>query len=273
MIRCAFPAALTLCALSSCTSTLPVVAVSSVQDRPIRVLYVEGSPCFEYRFLSNLLTRSKGITAQVWLAPADKGWKQPSTKGTKPLERLPSTFKELKRYDVVLIGNVEGKDLEKALLQYTRGGGGLGLLSGEKITDWNPGELLPVVLDKKMGGFGRGFSRDLPIGVPATAKLHPILRLGKTDEESRRIWAALRIRHSIPIKEAKKRATVLLTCKTGTKTTTTLASVSGLGAGRVFHIATDDTWLWRRQAGGYHERFWRNVVRYLAGRQSRKKAK
>ncbi|MHC4918001.1 MAG: hypothetical protein ACYTKC_00270 [Planctomycetota bacterium] len=42
--------------------------------------------------------------------------------------------------------------------------------------------------------------------------------------------------------------------------------------GRTFFIATDETWRWRKYYGElFHDRFWRNVVRYLAQSRLRRR--
>lgn len=73
-----------------------------VVDRPIRVLYVEGYPRWEYRYLKNLLIREDSISASTLLLSADRAFAQ---EGDVPITRFPATGEELNQYDVVILGD------------------------------------------------------------------------------------------------------------------------------------------------------------------------
>ncbi len=72
-------------------------------DRPLRVLYVDGYPRWEYRYLKNLLIREKSIESSTLLLSADRDFAQ---EGDVPITRLPADAKELEPYDVIIIGDV-----------------------------------------------------------------------------------------------------------------------------------------------------------------------
>ncbi len=85
-------------------------------DTPIRVLYVEGYPRWEYRYLKNMLVREKSIQSSIMLISADRNFAQ---EGQIPIERLPRDAKEFKPYDVIIIGDVPADYLsaeQKALI-------------------------------------------------------------------------------------------------------------------------------------------------------------
>ena len=56
-------------------------------DRPIRVLYVEGYPRWDYRYLQSVLVREESIRSSVLLVSADRGFAQ---EGDVPITRLPT---------------------------------------------------------------------------------------------------------------------------------------------------------------------------------------
>ena len=77
--------------------------VVEMTDRPIRVLYIEGYPRWEYRYLKNMLIRESSIDSSVLLLSADRGFAQ---EGDTPITRLPAEAQEWRRYDVVVVGDV-----------------------------------------------------------------------------------------------------------------------------------------------------------------------
>jgi hypothetical protein len=93
-----------------------------------------------------------------------------------------------------------------------------------------------------------------------------ILRLGKTDDDSRTAWA------SMPTLEGANRLGRLL------PTTKMLAAAADgtpllvgreYGQGRVLAFAADSTWRWVMQgAGDQHRRFWRSRTRSGSGWRS-----
>jgi len=89
-----------------------------VTDRRLNVLYVEGAPRWEYRYLKNVLIRKKDEMV-VWclLLSADKDFPQEHTQGTyldeqgneqpiKPIQRFPDR-EGLKKFDVIIWGDVD----------------------------------------------------------------------------------------------------------------------------------------------------------------------
>ncbi|MHC4082976.1 MAG: hypothetical protein ACYSU2_16815, partial [Planctomycetota bacterium] len=74
-------------------------------DRPLRVLFVEGYPRWEYRYLKNLLIRERSIESSVMLISADRDFAQ---EGNQPITRLPRSPEEFAPFDVVVLGDVAG---------------------------------------------------------------------------------------------------------------------------------------------------------------------
>lgn len=246
----------------------------------LRVLYVEGSPRYEYHHLVSMLTRSADLVAQGWLVSADPGWEQAHSEGVAPLGSLPRTIEELASYDVILVGDVAIENpgsWYQALREYVHGGGGLGFIAGEKnfveqVVEARIGDLLPVVLDveawKHVWRSPR-LGREQPISVPAGEGLHPVLRVGESDVESRRIFDSLRFFNAVVVRATKKSGTTILEGSMAFHGPGLfpIAAVGSPGKGRTFFLATDDTWWWRRGQGvEFHQRFWHNVVRFLGGR-------
>ena len=97
-------------------------------DNPIRVLYIDGYPRWEYRYLKSVLVREKSIDSSILLVSADREFAQ---EGNTPLKRLPQTAEELKEFDVILVGDVHENywsEKQKQLLKEHVGKRGAGII-------------------------------------------------------------------------------------------------------------------------------------------------
>ena len=104
----------------------------AVLDAQLNVLYVEGYPRWDYRYLKNELIRDRTINVSILLTSADASFRQ---EGDTPITRFPETLDELLAYDVLLIGDVDPRQFSDAQLQLivdfvSRRGGGLGMIAG-----------------------------------------------------------------------------------------------------------------------------------------------
>src|SRR5262249_6038711 len=133
----------------------------NVHDEKLRVLYVEGPPRFEYRFLKNTLLRETTIASSCLLLDATEAFVQ---EGNDPIRAFPVSPGELNRYAVVLRGDVDlrGDGISPAQIAM-RGdfvgarGGGLGFIAGERAMPHHLRgtaleKLLPVRIDPTFAG-------------------------------------------------------------------------------------------------------------------------
>ena len=79
-----------------------------LNQTPLRTLYIEGRPRWEYRYLKNLLLREGTIESSTMLLSADSDFYQ---EGDRSISRLPSTLEEFKQWDVIIIGDVPSSSL------------------------------------------------------------------------------------------------------------------------------------------------------------------
>ncbi|MCE9589995.1 MAG: hypothetical protein K8S99_05670 [Planctomycetes bacterium] len=243
-------------------------------DRPLGVLYVEGYPRWEYRYLKNMLVREESIRASMMLISADRAFAQ---EGQLPIARLPMTAEELKPYDVIIIGDVPPGyfTIEQMALfrdHVALRGAGLMWIGGSHDT--------PASYD------GTPLAPLLPMRVPASvARLDPTL--GQPVIKPTRVAEALgvlRLRTGRPggdrseslwptelnplvwvqdLGELKRSAEVLATAVTGTRASPAVVRLR-YGAGQSLYVGTDDTWRWRYGRGElYYEQFWIQLVRLL----------
>jgi hypothetical protein len=263
----------------------------TVMDRPIRVLYMDGWPRWEFRYLKNILLREKGIESSIMLLSADRDFAQ---EGTTPLSRLPKTEKEFSVFDVIILGDVPSGFLnatqQKGIKELVaKQGTGLLWIGGERSTpsSWRGSaleDLLPF----------RG-SLDLP-RLDQAAFMKPtesaarigLLRLGnKQDDElgwpieispNGESWAKLEWAQRIDPRDVKPTTEILATAvsrgsvekkqdgiQQESKQETPLVLTMRFGSGQTTYVATDETWRWRHGRGEtLPERFWIQLIRHLA---------
>ncbi|MFT5289611.1 MAG: hypothetical protein ACI82F_001677 [Planctomycetota bacterium] len=265
----------------------------TVQVSParMRVLYVDGYPRWEYRYLKNLLKRAdEHIDVQCFLLSATRDFPQESSRGMAPLTAVPTTREELlENYDVVILGDVNPHEISSdparveqfmsALREFVEAGGGVLFQAGE----WdNPRsfaqtpleELLPVVLDPTgVLAYEGDTSREFRPLMEDPSNPHEILRLDADVENNRRLWEDPEGLRGFfwysPVRRAKPGAQVLLRHPSDRNPATNdpypLLVVGYFPQGRTMFLGVDSTWMWRYHYGDrYHEVFWRNAIRWLA---------
>ena len=263
-----------------------------VSPAVMRVLYVEGYPRWEYRFVKNLLLRAdENILAQCYLLSATRDFPQESSRDMPPLTRVPTTREELlDNYDVVILGDVDpiqiasdsaqGALFIESLREFVEAGGGLLFQAGEyhnprALRSTELEDVLPVVLDP-IGALGfQGDTRQefRPI-LEDPLQPHEILRLHPDPEVTRLLWEdpedGLRgFYWYLPVQKEKPGTEVLLrhpedrSVQTGDNVPLLVAG--HFPAGRTLFLALDSTYRWRYHYGDrYLETFWRNAIRWLA---------
>ncbi|MFM2164344.1 MAG: hypothetical protein RL325_781 [Planctomycetota bacterium] len=247
-------------------------------DRALRVLYVEGTSRWEYRYLKNLLMREKDVESSIMLLSADRDFAQ---EGNMPIARLPRTKEEFGRYDLFVIGDVPSGFFSPDQLAIMRSeiserGAGLLWIAGERSTpaSWESTPLAdlfpfrpPLALEPRVGS-----SVVRPTGV---ASRLGVLRLADDEDgwpdvltSAEVQWPRLRYVQSVPRSRLKPTAEVLAEAEgfgAGAVEPSALITRMRFGAGEVVFVATDEIWRWRYGQGErYPERFWVPIVRMLA---------
>jgi uncharacterized membrane protein len=260
-----------------------------VSTEKVRVLYVDGYPRWEYRFLKELLKRAdENIEVQCFLLSATSDFVQESSQGVPPLAALPTTRVDLlDAYDVIVLGDVDPRGVSndpdrawefmEAVRGFVEGGGGLLLQAGEfdnprSFAHTPLEEVLPIVIDS-VGALAAGSDArtEFRAVLEEPAAPHEIVRLHPDLETNRRLWeedSGLRGFHWFaPVIRAKPSSQVLLRHPTESNEhgRYPLLVAGYYPQGRSLWIGVDETWRWRWHYGPrYRERFWRNSIRWLA---------
>jgi hypothetical protein len=276
------------------TSDLPELSTSNnsqgvsieVSDQPIRVLYVDGTPRWEYRYLKNLLVREASIRSSVLILAPDRRFIQ---EGSDPLMALPQTQEEWNKFDVVIMGDVRPELLSSSQQDQlrdvvSRRGTGLLWIAGPNATPqrWRTtplADLLPFA-----AGASDSESAALPLRVwlePVTLRSEPAAqRLGvlALDEPPSTKWpeavsnpasgwSQLKWMQRIDRAALKPTAEVLAIALplSGNAEPSPALITMRYGAGRSMYFASDETWRWRYGRGEtLQERFWLPLIRLLA---------
>ncbi len=245
-----------------------------IQDDRLPVLYAEGSPRLEYRFLRRALFRDPNfrVVGLLRLA-AGRFYVQGADESETWLTAgFPRTPEHLFRFQAVILGDLEAAMFtpeQLALLEdfvKTRGGGllmlggvnsfGLGGYAGTPVA-----RLLPL----RVGPSDPAYS-DEPLQAQPTAEAlaHPVMQLLPDPEQNRRLWASVPELIGItPVSGVKPDATLLLADRRADRP---LFAVQNYGAGRVGAFTSGGSWYWQVSmpaSDETHERFWKQVVRWL----------
>ena len=249
-------------------------------DRPIRVLYVEGYPRWDYRYLKTMLIREESIDCSIMLVSADREFAQ---EGDTPIARLPRELRELEDYDVVIIGDVSSGYFSPGQLQLLRdhvadSGAGLLWIAGQDHTPHSYestalADLLPM---RRPGEAGRVDPRAASLIVKPTplAEALNVMKLTSTHQEMLTIkdtphdtaWPSglASLTWVQDVGDLKPSAEVLAEVGNDVIAAVPLVTRLRYGGGQSVYVATDEIWRWRYGRGDlYLQRFWLQLLRML----------
>jgi hypothetical protein len=253
-----------------------------VVERPIRVVYLDGYPRWEYRYLKNLLVRERTLRSSVLLLAPDRRFIQ---EGTDPLVSLPRTSEEWGSFDVVILGDLRPSQLSTEQLDGLRQavssrGTGLLWVGGPQSTPMRWGgtalsDLLPMVPgDTESGQSGvRPWPVPVLVRPTAAAERLALLRLGGPDvagwpevlDDATMGWTLLRWAQRIDPSAIKPAVETLAVAWAPNVGEAPLVLSMRYGAGRVVYVGTDEIWRWRYGQGEtLPERFYLPLIRLLA---------
>jgi uncharacterized membrane protein len=252
-----------------------------VDDRREKILYFEGEPRFEVKFLRQAIAADNNLQVVVLQRTAENKFLRLGV--DDPLELasgFPSTREELFSYRGLILGSVEASYFTHNQLQIieefvSQRGGGLLLLGGRQSFAeggyaGTPLEnVIPVVLGESEPGAGP-FLAEVQVNPTTTGQAHAAIQLGSSLEESEERWGTLPTLSTLnPLYRVKPGAEVLLTGTPLEGGDDLVIMASQLyGRGRVVSFAVQDSWMWQMHADipledMTHERLWRQVLRWL----------
>lgn len=251
-----------------------------VYDRREKILYYEGEPRFEAKFIRQALEGDENVQVVLLQRTNEKKYLRLGVDNAEELfGGFPTTRAELFAYRSIILGSVPASaftsDQLKMIAEFVNvRGGGLLMLGGRKAFSeggWagTPvGEVLPVVLTPGLEQAAEFFS-SMSIKPTREGLAHPATQISDTEQASADRWAKLPELSTVNrIAKVKPGATVLLTGLDEGRNERPVLSYQRYGRGKALALASQDAWLWRMHASmaledTTHRTFWRRLLRWL----------
>ncbi len=248
--------------------------VLDLQDDRLPVLYIEGSPRQEYRFLRRALFRDPDFRLVGVLRLAPKRFYVQGANGNETYlkDGFPTTAEQLFTYQAIVLGDIEADVFSPQQLQLLEQfvkvrGGGLLMLGGVNsfgLGHYAPtpvGRMLPVSISPGDPPYS---DEQYAASVVEKAMAHPVMKLALDAGENKALWDhAPPLVGITPVTGLKPGATMLLERQ---KTGQPVLAVQDYGAGRVAAFTSGGSWFWRMSKPAsteFHEKFWKQLIRWL----------
>lgn len=251
-----------------------------VVERPLRVLYIDGYPRWEHRYLKFMLLREPSIVSSSMLLSATRRYIQ---EGDELIASLPGTLEEWEPFDVIILGDVRAELFSSQQLEtlrehiLTRGAGLLWIAGPSAVPDAYLGTPLSSLLPMRSDA-GGSQSVSQAWGEPVTMRATPeatrlgVLRLSDDgDGWLERLsspdtgWSKLQWAQALDPLSFKPGVSVLAHARAvDSGEQAPIMTMMRYGAGVSAYVATDEIWRWRYGRGeDLPERFWLPIVRAL----------
>ena len=266
------------------TANNSLTRVVNVGNDPRRILYIEGEPRWEYKFIRQAEEDDRMVqVASIVRTTENKFYRQGISDAKELADGFPSRAEDLFVYQGLIIGSVNAgyfTPVQQELIRQfvDRRGGGLLLLGGQfALADgnWNAStliDLLPTVLPTQAGTFHR--EQDPKSGAThTTAELAPagadniITRLVDDPAANAAKWKKLPylMDYQDP-GTPKPGASVLAAMITPEGRRLPLLTTESFGHGRTAILATGGSWRWQMSSplgDTAHDLFWQQLLRWL----------
>jgi len=257
-------------------------ALVEVLDRKEKVLYMEGEPRYEVKFIRRAVEDDLNVQVVTLLRTAeDKYWRGDVDRPEELVAGFPKTREELFAYRAIILGSIEAASFSpeqlRMLAEYvSKRGGGLLMIGGRRAFaegGWagTPlAEVLPVDLDTGERG-APSEATWLAIHPTRAGSTYPVTQLADTEQASNAKWnemPELTTINAVPMSSAKPGATVLLAGTDKLRQDHIALAYQRYGRGKVVIFPLQDSYLWKMDAtvavtDTTHSMFWRRLLRWL----------
>jgi uncharacterized membrane protein len=253
-------------------------ALIEVQDRREKILYYEGEPRYEAKFILRAVEDDKNLQIVLLQRTAEnKYYRLGLSREDELVDGFPKTREDLFAYRAIILGSVEAASFTPEQLRMIadfvgKRGGGLLMLGGRRSFaegGWagTPvGEVLPVALDAegKKGYFSELLVRPTPAGATS-----PVTQIAGDEAASQKRWSDFPPVTTVnPVRSVKPGATLLLSALDSRKQDQVVLASQRYGRGKALALPIQDSFLWRMNAripvtDTTYATFWRRLVRWL----------
>ena len=255
-----------------------VVQLINVGEKKMRILYFEGEPRWEFKFIRRAVEDDPSVEIFTVLRTTQNKTYRQSTTGVVDAHELENGFptkpEDLFRYDGLIIGSVEASyfsNEQQAMIRdfADRRGGGVLFLAGRftlsdgayaktPMAEMMPLRLLP---DKT-------WSRDFATAALTDAgKESVITRVEEDRDQNIARWQKMpQVANYAEMGTPKPGAEVLMTVAEAGHRPTPLLAIQNYGHGRVGVFATAGSWRWKMlqdHTDRSHAMFWQQLLRWM----------
>lgn len=252
-----------------------MVRLVNVEPKKMRILYMEGEPRWEYKFIRRAIEDDPSIEVVTILRTTqNKFYRQGTVNGHELEDGFPTKAEELFKYDGLIIGSVEANDFtpaQQALIRDfadKRGGGVLFLAGRFALADGGYqktplAEMMPLRLTGE-----KSWSRDFATATLTDAGRESVIcRLEDDRDKNIARWQKMpQIANYAVMGTPKPGAVVLMNVAEAGHRPTPLLAIQNYGRGRVGIFATAGSWRWKMlqdHTDQTHSIFWSQLLRWM----------
>jgi uncharacterized membrane protein len=254
-------------------------ALIEVRDGPQKILYFEGEPRWEVKFMRRAVADDPQLQLVVLQRTAENKFLRLDVDSASELASgFPRTREELFAYRALVLGSVEAGYFTREQLKLiadfvAERGGGLLMLGGRRsfaeggYAGTALAEVLPVELD---GQPDPDFFAELTVSPTRAGQHHAALQLADDPAASRARWESLPPLSTLNrVTRLKPGATALLTGSgAGVPAGQVVLASQRYGRGLSLALPVQDSWTWQMHADipvedETHQTFWRQMLRWL----------
>lgn len=252
-----------------------VTRLVTVEKRKPRILYIEGEPKWEYKFIRRALDEEKTVALSSMVRTTqNKIFRQGIAEPKELEDGFPAKAEDLFAYDGLIIGGVEigyfsatQQDMIRMFVD-RRGGGLLFLGARNGLSDggWaksNLIDLLPVTITDRRGTFKRDRAK---VSLTSSGTDSLITRLSEVPATNADRWTKMpELENFQETGAVKPGAVTLLELNAGTAKWPLLVT-QNYGRGRTALFASSGSWRWQMLQpieDLSHENFWQQLCRWL----------
>jgi len=254
-----------------------------VRDRKEKILYFEGEPRFEYKFIRRAVEEDENIEVVGLQRTADNKYYRQGIDDSEELAAgFPKTREELFAYRGLILGSIEagaftGDQLRMIADFVERRGGGLLMLGGPRALAEGSyagtpvADVLPVVLERPARAMEAGALARVKVAPTRAGVAHAVAQLAETEQASAALWEKLPTLTSVnplPLQAAKPGATIILSGSDERRRDQIVLASQRYGRGKAIAFPVQDSWQWQMHADMAvedmtHENYWRQLLRWL----------
>jgi uncharacterized membrane protein len=256
------------------TQNNAVVRLVNVTDHKMRVLYIEGEPRWEYKFIRRAMEDDNSIDlTSVVRTTQNKTYQQGGING-ELVDGFPPKIEGLFAFDGLIIGSVEANyftPAQQAMIHdfADRRGGGVLFMAGRfSLNDGGYAatplaEMLPLRLPSE-----KTWSRDFSeFELTEAGRESVITRIVEGRDANLARWKKMpKVANYAAMGAPKPGAVVLMNSVPEGKRPTPLLAIENFGHGRTAILATAGTWRWKMlqdHTDKTHSTFWQQLMRWL----------